>query len=216
MFLDQLLSSSPSSPTGCHNPLSGTRVRAHPKQSTDLVSTSTPEGTTGNSLPTTLVLQLLSPECGSVAPRLRLTWKCTSWHLVSPNYYSFNCSGCQRMPSAPWWQAGVTVNFYRRLPPATSQWPFAAHPDRAGICDSMRTVHSLHQVTPRSFHAGSHCVIAVTCSHPSGARWPLWFFSKPRFATIYALIKSVLSGETCHSGEGSLLISKTNQVKCFS
>ena len=43
-----------------------------------------------------------------------------------------------------------------------------------------------------------------------------WFSLKPWFATIYALIKNVLSGETYHSGEGSLLISKTNQVKCFS
>lgn len=35
-------------------------------------------------------------------------------------------------------------------------------------------------------------------------------------AAIYALIKNVLSGETCHSEEGCLLISKTSQVKSFS
>lgn len=55
-------------------------------------------------------------------------------------------------------------------------WPIAAHPGRAGRMAPSWTIHSLHEVTPCSFHAGSRCVTAVTRSHPSGARWPFIVF----------------------------------------
>ena len=95
-----------------------------------------------------------------------------------PNCFSFNCSGHQQMPLARWWQLGVILNFYRGLSGPSSCGPGQLLHVQAGqeVMAPSWTIHSLHKLTARSFHAGFRCVTAVTHSHPSGERWPFIVF----------------------------------------
>lgn len=91
--------------------------------------------TPANSLLRTLALpaaQFSMGHTGHSAPTLSLPWKCTSSHLLSPNYFSCNCSVCLWMPSALWGPLGLTLNCNGRRPTAISSWPFVAFLDRAG------------------------------------------------------------------------------------
>lgn len=186
MFLDRLLTSPPwgwsGSPTGCHNPLSGTGVRPCPQQSTDSLqhihflandSELSPEDPGPSTAPCWMRL------CGpNPIVHMEMCFWTSFFFFSPPNCFSFNCSGHQQMPLARWWQLGVILNFYRGLSGPSSCGPGQLLHVQAGqeVMAPSWTIHSLHKLTARSFHAGFRCVTAVTHSHPSGERWPFIVF----------------------------------------
>lgn len=226
MFLDQppylLRGDSQVHPQGCQKPLSGTRSSCLPTAEHRLPSTRHFLRTAANSLPRTPGPQLLHAEWGYVAPTLLLTWKCASWHLFfpSPNCFSLTVlSGHSADAISPVVRTGHYPELLQGLPAIFLwPWPIATRPGRAGHYGS---------IMDHSFPSQSNSLL-LSCRFPlriccdtlpsfwCEVAFHSFLWNLGLLLQFMPLIKNVLSGETYHSGEGSLLISKTKQVKCFS